>query len=146
MPPKVRALSPSADPVMLSSCFPMTFHTQSVINDIIKQIRELDGETKVCMEYTGRYYEPVATWLSDAGIFVSAVNPIPEQMTSLAVPHAATAARSGRISSTLIGMWTVCAVSHRMPLPSIYHSSSDLLAVFPKDDGFLFICYDIFTV
>ena len=25
---------------------------------------------------TGRYYEPVATWLSDAGIFVSAVNPI----------------------------------------------------------------------
>ena len=51
-------------------------HTQSAINDLIKQIRELDGETKVCMEHTGRYYEPVATWLSDAGIFVSAVNPI----------------------------------------------------------------------
>ena len=28
------------------------------------------------MEHTGRYYEPVATWLSDAGLFVSAVNPI----------------------------------------------------------------------
>ncbi len=28
------------------------------------------------MEHTGRYYEPVATWLSDAAIFVSAVNPI----------------------------------------------------------------------
>jgi len=28
------------------------------------------------MEHTGRYYEPVATWLSDAGIFVSAVNPM----------------------------------------------------------------------
>ena len=28
------------------------------------------------MEHTGRYYEPVAIWLSDAGIFVSAVNPI----------------------------------------------------------------------
>ena len=27
-------------------------------------------------EHTGRYYEPVARWLSDAGIFVSAVNPI----------------------------------------------------------------------
>ena len=51
-------------------------HTQSAINGLIKQIRELDGETKVCMEHTGRYYEPVATWLSDAGIFVSAVNPI----------------------------------------------------------------------
>ena len=51
-------------------------HTQSAINDLIRQIKELDGETKVCMEHTGRYYEPIATWLSDAGIFVSAVNPI----------------------------------------------------------------------
>ncbi len=51
-------------------------HTQSAINALIEQIRSLDGETKVCMEHTGRYYEPVATWLADAGIFVSAVNPI----------------------------------------------------------------------
>ena len=50
-------------------------HTQSDISSLIKIIRELDGETKVCMEHTGRYYEPVANWLSDAGIFVSAVNP-----------------------------------------------------------------------
>ncbi len=51
-------------------------HMQSEINALIEQIRGLDGETKVCMEHTGRYYEPIATWLSDAGIFVSAVNPI----------------------------------------------------------------------
>ena len=51
-------------------------HTQSAINDLIGLIRGLDGETKACMEHTGRYYEPVATWLSDAGIFVSAVNPV----------------------------------------------------------------------
>ncbi len=51
-------------------------HTQSSVNALIEQIRSLEGETKVCMEHTGRYYEPVATWLSDAGIFVSAVNPI----------------------------------------------------------------------
>ena len=51
-------------------------HTQSGINGLIGQIKSLDGETKVCMEHTGRYYEPVATWLTDAGIFVSAVNPI----------------------------------------------------------------------
>lgn len=50
-------------------------HTQSAINDLITIIQNLDGETKVCMEHTGRYYEPVATWLSDADIFVSAVNP-----------------------------------------------------------------------
>ena len=51
-------------------------HTQSGINDLIVYLQNLDGETKVCMEHTGRYYEPVASWLSDAGIFVSAVNPI----------------------------------------------------------------------
>ena len=60
--------------VLLPPCdFP---HTQSCINGLIEQIKSLDGETKVCMEHTGRYYEPVASWLSDAGIFVSAVNPI----------------------------------------------------------------------
>lgn len=51
-------------------------HTQSAINCLIEHLQSLHGETKVCMEHTGRYYEPVATWLSDAGIFVSAVNPI----------------------------------------------------------------------
>ena len=62
------------DVVLLSPCdIP---HTQSQINALIELIRGLDGETKVCMEHTGRYYEPVASWLSNAGIFVSAVNPI----------------------------------------------------------------------
>jgi transposase len=51
-------------------------HNQSEINDLIAYIKGLDGETKVCMEHTGRYYEPMAYWLSNAGIFVSAVNPI----------------------------------------------------------------------
>ena len=50
-------------------------HTQSSINELIATIKSLDGETKVCMEHTGRYYEAVASWLSSAGIFVSAVNP-----------------------------------------------------------------------
>ena len=51
-------------------------HTQSSINELITTIKGLEGETKVCMEHTGRYYEPVASWLSAAGIFVSAVNPL----------------------------------------------------------------------
>ena len=52
------------------------YHNQSDINSLIEIINGLDGETKACMGYTGRYYEPVATWLSEAGIFVSAVNPM----------------------------------------------------------------------
>ena len=51
-------------------------HTQSDISSLIRIIKELNGETKVSMEYTARYYEPIATCLSDAGMFVSAVNPI----------------------------------------------------------------------
>ena len=47
-----------------------------VITELINFIKELDGETKVCMEHTGRYYEPMASGLSKAGIFVSAVNPM----------------------------------------------------------------------
>ena len=62
------------DQVILS---PRNFHhTQTGINSLIEIIKGLDGETKVCMEHTGRYYEPVATWLSDAGIFVSTINPL----------------------------------------------------------------------
>ena len=51
-------------------------HTRSGIDALIDKIKGLDGETKVCMECTGRYYEPMATWLTDAGLFVSAVNPV----------------------------------------------------------------------
>ena len=51
-------------------------HTRSSIDALIDKIRGLEGETKVCMECTGRYYEPMAMWLSNAGIFVSTVNPV----------------------------------------------------------------------
>ena len=49
-------------------------HTQSEINVLIERIQNLDGETKVCMECTGWYYESMASWLHDGGISVSAVN------------------------------------------------------------------------
>lgn len=62
------------DEVILPPCD--VRHTRSSINALIKEIKSLDGETKVCMECTGRYYEPVATWLTDAGLFVSTVNPM----------------------------------------------------------------------
>ena len=62
------------DKIVLPPCD--VHHNQSEINDLIAFIKSLEGETKVCMENTGRYYEPMAYWLSSAGIFVSAVNPI----------------------------------------------------------------------
>ena len=33
-------------------------HTVSGIRSLIKQIRSIDGESRIVMEHTGRYYEP----------------------------------------------------------------------------------------
>lgn len=52
------------------------FHTDSDLKELVKFIKSLSGETKVVMEYTGTYYEPVANVLHNAGIFVSVVNPL----------------------------------------------------------------------
>ena len=51
-------------------------HTASELSELANSLKSLDGETRVIMEHTGRYYIPVAQALHDAGIFVSAVNPL----------------------------------------------------------------------
>ena len=50
-------------------------HTGSELKELAEYLKSLDGETRVIMEHTGRYYEPVAQFLHDAGLYVSAVNP-----------------------------------------------------------------------
>lgn len=50
-------------------------HTSSDISNLIDLIMSIDGESRVVMEHTGRYYEPLAHQLSQAGLFVSAINP-----------------------------------------------------------------------
>jgi transposase len=50
-------------------------HTGSVLKELADYLKSLNGETRVIMEHTGRYYEPVAQFLHDAGLYVSAVNP-----------------------------------------------------------------------
>ena len=51
-------------------------HTSSDLNKLADFIKSLPGETKVVMEYTGAYYEPIANVLHNNGIFVSVVNPL----------------------------------------------------------------------
>ena len=51
-------------------------HTASELRELANNLKSLDGETRVILEHTGRYYEPVAQMLHDAGVFVSAVNPL----------------------------------------------------------------------
>ena len=50
-------------------------HTSSEINSLISMIKSIEGESRVVMEYTGRYYESLAQALTDASIFVSVINP-----------------------------------------------------------------------
>ena len=50
-------------------------HTSEEIDSLIKDLKALEGESKVVMEYTGRYHEPMVRRLSEAGLFVCAVNP-----------------------------------------------------------------------
>ena len=52
------------------------FHTDSDLKKLADFIKSLSGETKVVMEYTGAYYEPIANALHNEGIFVSVVNPL----------------------------------------------------------------------
>jgi transposase len=50
-------------------------HYSSEIKSLIGQIKSIEGESRIVMEHTGRYYEPLAHEFSHANLFVSAVNP-----------------------------------------------------------------------
>ena len=51
-------------------------HNDQELKELVERLKLLIGETKVVMEYTGNYYEPIARTLHNAGIFVSVVNAI----------------------------------------------------------------------
>jgi hypothetical protein len=49
-------------------------HTDSELIALAKRLKKLPGETKVIMEYTGAYYQPIAYILHEEGLFISAVH------------------------------------------------------------------------
>ena len=51
-------------------------HTGSDLKILADFIKKLLGESKVVMEATGNYYEPIARYLHEQNIFVSVVNPV----------------------------------------------------------------------
>ena len=50
-------------------------HTKSGIQKLISFVHSLGGDTRIVMEHTGRYYEPLLQWLAASDLFVTAVNP-----------------------------------------------------------------------
>ena len=51
-------------------------HSAENLTALAAQLKSIDGETRVVMVHTGRYYESVAKVLHEAGLYVSAVNPL----------------------------------------------------------------------
>ena len=49
---------------------------ESELKELAGFLKSLPGETRVLMEYTGHYYEPIARYLHKAGIFVSVINAV----------------------------------------------------------------------
>lgn len=51
-------------------------HSAEDLATLAEQLKSIEGETQVVMEHTGRYYEVIAKVLHDAGLYISAVNPL----------------------------------------------------------------------
>ena len=51
-------------------------HTEAELENLTDFLKSLPGETRAVMEYTGKYYQPVAQAIHNAGLFVSVVNPL----------------------------------------------------------------------
>lgn len=49
-------------------------HTDAELRKLAWFLEKLPGETRIVMEYTGSYWQPIAKVLHDAGLFVSVVN------------------------------------------------------------------------
>ena len=51
-------------------------HTSESFGRLAEKSNALDGEKRIVMEHTGRYYEPVAHYLHNLRSYVCAVNPL----------------------------------------------------------------------
>ena len=51
-------------------------HTSQGMAALVDKLNCLEGEKRIVMEHTGRYYESVAMYLDNAGFFVCALNPL----------------------------------------------------------------------
>lgn len=51
-------------------------HTGTDLKQLVRAIKALGEDTRVVMEATGRYHEPVAATLHESGIYVAVLNPL----------------------------------------------------------------------
>ncbi|WP_254005648.1 transposase [Enterococcus faecalis] len=49
-------------------------HIPSELDNLTNSSKSLDGETKIIMEYTGKYHQSILQFLIEQGVFVSIVH------------------------------------------------------------------------
>jgi transposase len=49
-------------------------HTSSELKELADSLKSLEGDTRIIMEFTGKYYQPIARFLVDSGFYVSVVH------------------------------------------------------------------------
>lgn len=50
-------------------------HLSTEMLPLVEQIQSLDKNSRILLEHTGQYYEPIAHAFSEAVLFVNAINP-----------------------------------------------------------------------
>ena len=50
-------------------------HSANALSDLADSLRALGEDVRIALEHTGKYHQPIARYLSDAGLFVSVINP-----------------------------------------------------------------------
>ena len=50
-------------------------HSANALGDLADSLRALGEDVRIALEHTGKYHQPIARYLSDAGLFVSVINP-----------------------------------------------------------------------
>ena len=95
-------------------------HTVSGIRSLIEQIQSIDGESRIVMEHTGRYYEPLVRELSKADLFVSAINP---KLIKDFGDNSLRKVKSDKADAVKIARYTLDSWTSR-PLPRLITSSS----------------------
>ena len=102
-------------------------HTAQGFATLVEKLRQLDGEVRIVMEHTGRYYESFAMSMHRAGFFVSAVNPllIKNYQGSISVRKVKTdKADAQKIAQFALDKWTI--LPHYTPMDTIRYNLKTL--------------------
>ena len=102
-------------------------HTAQGFATLVEKLRQLDGEVRIVMEHTGRYYESFAMTMHRAGFFVSAVNPllIKNYQGGINVRKVKTdKADAQKIAQFALDKWTI--LPHYTPMDTIRYNLKTL--------------------